>query len=408
LRYKGKEAILSGPAETGKTYSALWKLHLCALKYPGASIVIARKTLTSTYSTVVVTFQNKVLGASPVQPYGGKKPQWWDYVNGSRVWVAGLDKSSKVLSAEHDIIYVNQAEELKAGDWETLTTRTTGRAGNMPYSQTIGDMNPAWPTHWIYSRPHIRMFYSKHIENPVLYNQETGEITTRGQETMEVLQALTGVRYDRLFRGVPAVAEGAIYPEFDPGTHLVDEVPYCQRYVAGVDWGYAHPGSITVWGIQGDRMYLVAQHYQTEKTDDWWRERAVNLQGEFKVEAWACDPSEPAYIQKFRDVGLNAIKGFNSVAPGISAVKQRLAGDRLFVARDSLRVVDERLRRKHLPTSLQEEIPAYVWSSRGNEIPVKENDHACDATRYAVAYVDGLGGNRPAQMGTSPLAGYRG
>ena len=30
--------------------------------------------------------------------------------------------------------------------------RTTGRAGHMPYNQTIGDCNPAHPTHWIPER----------------------------------------------------------------------------------------------------------------------------------------------------------------------------------------------------------------------------------------------------------------
>ena len=45
VSFKGAEAVIHGPAETGKTISALWKLHLCALKYPNASLVISRKIL---------------------------------------------------------------------------------------------------------------------------------------------------------------------------------------------------------------------------------------------------------------------------------------------------------------------------------------------------------------------------
>src|SRR4030042_986041 len=160
-RFHGPEAICHGPAETGKTISALWKLHLCALKYPRASLVICRKLLTSAYSTVLQTFVNKVLGPRDdwvCEPYGGEKPEWFNYDNGARIWLAGLDKSSKVLSSEHDIIYVNQAEELSLEDWETLTTRTTGRAGNIPYSQTIGDANPSYPLHWMYHRTPLRPF----------------------------------------------------------------------------------------------------------------------------------------------------------------------------------------------------------------------------------------------------------
>jgi phage terminase large subunit len=229
-------------------------------------LVIARKTLSSTYSTVLQTFRDKVLGADrtrwPCEAYGGEKPEWFNYRNGSRIWIAGMDKASKVLSAEHDIILAVQAEEFSLDDWETLTTRTTGRAGNMPYSQTLGDCNPAWPTHWIYNRPSLRIFYSQHSENPALFDQETGAITAQGERTMAVLQALTGVRRDRLLEGVPSRAEGVVYGTWDEKLHLkyAAAVPRLKRYVAGQDWGYTHPGVLGVWGLDwDDRMYLVAQ-----------------------------------------------------------------------------------------------------------------------------------------------------
>mgnify|MGYP007068937068 CR=1 FL=1 len=60
-RYHGGEALIHGPAETGKTISALWKLHLCALKYPNASLVIARKTQASIYGTVLRTYTEKAV-----------------------------------------------------------------------------------------------------------------------------------------------------------------------------------------------------------------------------------------------------------------------------------------------------------------------------------------------------------
>jgi hypothetical protein len=44
---------------------------------------------------------------------------------------------------------VNQAEELMLADWEYLTTRTNGRAGNMPYGMVFGDCNPGGPQYWI-------------------------------------------------------------------------------------------------------------------------------------------------------------------------------------------------------------------------------------------------------------------
>ena len=406
IRDKSDEVMIHGPAETGKTLAALWKIHRCALKYDNASLVIARKILSDTYSTVLQTYEKKVLGNPRwwgVEPYGGEKPQWFDYPNGARVWITGLDKSSKVLSSEHDIIYINQAEQVELDEWETLTTRVTGRAGNMPYSQLIGDMNPSYPTHWPYHRESLSMHYSRHKDNPTLYHPETGEITERGKATMAVLERLTGVRRDRLLDGKPARAEGVIVDEYNESIHRIyeDEVPEIKRWVGGVDWGYTNPGVLGIWGLDNDdNMYLMGQVYRTRKKIDWWVQRAVELEKEFgRAEAWLCDPSEPAYIDSFRRAGLNAKKGVNDFSPGINAVKQRFDDNRLFFVYNSLKYKDESLARERLPTCVEEELPAYVWADKKNkEVPVKENDHGADMTRYTVCYVDNVTGSHlPAQ-----------
>ena len=393
VSYRGSEALIHGPAETGKTISALNKLHICACKYPKASIVIARKTLSSTFATVLQTFLNKVLSngnSNIANIYGGEKPQWFDYPNGSRIWITGLDKSSKVLSAEHDIIYVNQAEELLLDDWETLTTRTTGRAGNMPYSQTIGDCNPSYPLHWMYHRPSLKLFYSNHQDNPTLY--QVGELTEQGKRTMAVLESLTGTRRTRLLEGKPAQAEGIIYEEWDEAVHLIyeNELPECQRHIASLDWGYVHPGVMGVWGIDGDgRMYLVCQVYKTGQTIDWWIERGKEFKVEFGIETFIGDPSQPAYIEAFRRAGLKMIAANNDVLPGIDKVKQRLKDKRLFIVRDRGRYLDTSLQEARRPFLVEHEWPGYVWAdSKIKEIPIKELDDGLDSVRYAAMYLD--------------------
>lgn len=425
VRCKASEVLLHGPAETGKTFSILMKLHLCACKYPGTSIVIMRKTQTSTYPTVVEMFKEKVLGDnSPVEPYGGERPSWFHYPNESRIWVAGLDKASRILSAEHDIIFWNQIEEGELAEWETCTTRTTGRAGHMPYGQTIGDMNPTYPGHWPYHRDSIHMFHSYHNENPILYDQVTGEITLQGKKTMSVLEALTGARRVRLLDGKAVQAEGAILSDYSEAIHRIyrKNMPKCFRHVAGVDWGYSRPGCMGVWGIDGrnGNMYLVAQYYHAHRLDDWWLDRALELHDrfsrmviyrggkrrEYMIEAWVCDPSQPAYIQKFANAGLNAVPAFNAVRPGLDAVQARLVnavkgkGDGLYFVRDNLLLKDQELADAHLPTCTEEEIPGYVWASTEKEQPVKKDDHGMDMTRYTVAYVDNLGEAEMQEAGT--------
>jgi len=403
INYRGHESILHGPAETGKTFSALYYLHLAALKHPNASIVIARKVLNDIYASIWQTYYKKIIrdfALWPCQPYGGlDKPNKINYNNGATLWFAGFDRPGKVLSAEHDIIFIVQVEECNLEDWETATTRTTGRAGNMPYSRTMGDANPGWPSQWMYNRDSLKIFYSKHEENPTLYDPATGAITEQGERTMAILHALTGVRRTRLLLGKPDRPEGIIFEDWNESKHLIYEkdVPPLVRYVAAQDWGYTNPGCLGVWGLDGDdNMYLVAQVYHSRQLNEWWVERVVELGRKYPLEVVLCDPSQPEYIARYRAAGINAQPAYNAVGPGIDGVNTRIARNGLFIVRDSLLYPDEVLKNEKRPHRVEDELPGYVWANtKAKEIPVKENDHGCDMTRYAVAYVDNISSKPP-------------
>jgi phage terminase large subunit len=238
------EAVLHGPSDTGKTMAALAKVHCLAWKHKDASIVILRKRLTDTFSTVIRTFTEKVahreLETGAVTAYGGEKPEWFDYPTGSRVWVSGLDKAGKILGAEHDLILVSQLEEWSLPDWEVLTTRVTGRAGHVPHPQVIGDCNPGAPTHWIKSRARegrLTLFESTHRDNPEIFDPATGELTEGGATRLARLRNLTGSRYQRLFLGLWAAPEGAIYDVFEETKHKVKAFspPALWPRVVGID-----------------------------------------------------------------------------------------------------------------------------------------------------------------------------
>jgi phage terminase large subunit len=251
----------------------------------------------------------------------------------------------------------------------------------------------------MYHRDSLRLFHSKHEENPALYDQRTGAITEQGKRTMSVLDALTGVRKQRLRFGMPAQAEGAVYDEWDESVHRIyaDQVPEIRRYIGGQDWGYTNPGVFGAWGVDGDgRMYLLHQIYQTQRTIDWWQEQIKLLQRKLgRFDAVLCDPSEPSHIQSFRNAGINAQPADNARTPGIDAVKRRLAEKRLFVVRDSLQRADDSLVENRKPCRVEDEFPMYVWADKkAKEEPVKEDDHGMDMTRYTVMYLDG---NQPSR-----------
>jgi hypothetical protein len=436
-RYRGPEAVLSGPYETGKTMTALTKLHLLLAKYGGARALMLRKTYASLINSAVVTYEKKVLPYPPEDPrclvrkFGGEKPEFYDYPNGSRLATGGLDNPSKFLSAEFDFIYVNQVEDLLLNDWELLTGRATGRAGNAPYSQVMGDCNPGAPTHWILQRQRLKLFSSRHEDNPVLFNQTTGQITEQGKRSLETLDALTGVRFKRGRQGKWAGVEGQVYEDWDEGVHLKDRFPIpsdWRRYRA-IDFGYTNPFVCQWWATDPDgRLYLYREIYMTNrlvedhaseilrleagKTPDEWAtvtaehqadpvrlisvRQALAAAGE-RIEATVSDhdAEDRATLEKY---GIATRPATKTISTGVQAFQTRLriqkdGKARLYILRDSTVEQDARLADKHQPLSTHDEILMYVWPTAPDGKPVKEvpvdlYNHGMDAGRYIVMYLD--------------------
>ncbi len=291
---KKPECLIAGPAETGKTLGALHKIDALAWKYPKAHIAIIRKTRQSMDASVLKTYQDKVKHEA-VATYGGHKPAWFDYPNGSRIVVGGMDNPNKILSSEFDVIYVNQTEELILDDWEKLLTRTTGRAGNIPNPQVIGDCNPGPRTHWILQRRHlpsVAFFESRHEDNPTLFDPPTGQITAQGRRTMAVLDSLSGVRYQRLRLGKWVSAEGQIYEGYDAAVHLIDrfDIPPDWRRFRVIDFGLVHSFVCQWWALDEDgRMYRYREIYMTGRTVKTHAAQINELSEGEKIEETICD-----------------------------------------------------------------------------------------------------------------------
>lgn len=420
------EVVIQGPAETGKTFAALWYVDTYLRKYPGAVGIVVRKTRASLFATVLRTFAKIcVMRGGDVDPYGGQKPEWYDYPNGSRLYVDGLDKAEKLLSGEFDIIYGNQVEEFTVADWETLTTRATGRAGNAPYSQVIGDCNPATQSHWLLARKSITLLPSYHKDNPRLYDA-LGAITEAGKRTLHILGNLTGVRYLRLFKGLWVSAEGAIYNEYNPDVHL------CNWFVPPADWpryavidfGYNNPFVCQYWALSPDDvLYMYREVYMTgvlvedhakhmQRLERWYfYDEAGNpkrdAQGRLRpnpdrepIVAYIADHDAEDRATLARN-GIDTVAAYKAVKLGIEAVQLRMRLrenhlPRLVLMRDALVEVDDTLTANHLPVRTAEEIESYVWAKApdgqpSKEQPMKKNDHGCDAMRYLVCFIDSIG-----------------
>ena len=406
LLSREREILLEGPANTGKSFAGLWKMHLAALKYPGMHGLLLRKTLVSLKASTLVTYRERILGAnSPVKFWSarGDEAAHYAYPNGSKLYVGGMDKAAKVMSTEYDLVLWDEAIDGALEEWETLQTRL--RYGVMPYQQALALVNPGPPTHWLNQRANggrMTRILSRHEDNPAVTS-----------EYLQMLERLTGVRRARLYLGIWAAAEGAVYEDsWDASRNVVNrfEIPQTWPRFLSVDFGYTHPFVCLWWAMDDDgRLYCYRELYRTNRlVEDHARiikslSRWGEKHGDPYPRAIICDHDAEDRATLERHLGMMTIGAKKTVRDGIQAVAARLrpAGDgrpRLYYFRDTLPAgeVDPLLRDRRLPACTIEEYDSYIWRKKSDgsydEEPHKDLDHGMDATRYMVADRDLIAG----------------
>lgn len=254
----------------------------------------------------------------------------------------------------------------------------------------FGQQGYAWVTttpkgrNWLYrefvqvTRDDYAIFNIKTKQNPFL-----AEGFVRSLE-----ESYTGDFARQELEGDFVAFEGLIYPEFNRDTHVISDAHgQYAYYVAGVDWGYANPGVILVFGVDGDgRMTLVREEYQRQRRIEEWAALARALHDTFFIQTFYCDPAEPDFIAAFQAAGCAATQANNEVLPGIQAVKNRL------VVRGDGR---PRLRLSAEAVNTAVEFEQYAWMENRDGVrdaPKKTNDHALDALRYACMGIEDASG----------------
>ena len=409
---------------THNSLACLARLHFLCESVPNLRCLIARKTRESLTESGLVTFEERVVPVGhPILRNGGSRRmrQAYHYPNGSQIVVGGMDKPSKIMSTEYDLIFIQEGLEISETDWESLITRL--RNGRLPYQQIFGDTNPDAPSHWIKQRANqgkLRLFESRHEDNPSLYDPATGW-THAGQEYLARLDQLSGPRKQRLRWGRWVQAEGVVYEEWDRSVHLVDPFPIpveWKRYLS-VDFGYTNPFCCLFAAMDPDgRLYVYREIYRTrtlvedhaarireiqqEEVDfaaKWAGLPRKNVEDLLHARAVYCDHDAEDRATLERHLKLTTTPAKKDVRPGIQAVQARLrkAGDgrpRLFVFRDCLDSRDRHLMESKHPLSLVDEFDSYIWEPDEKDKPVKEYDHGMDALKMLVYSLDaGRGAN---------------
>lgn len=456
LEARGEEVLISGPAGTGKSRACLEKLYLACLLTPNTKGLILRKTLASLGSTALDTWRKYVvkeaLETGEVVYYGGssEEPPQYRFKNGSKVVIGGLDKPTRIMSSEYDIVYVQEATEITVEDLEFIKTRL--RNWVMSFQQLIMDCNPAGDKHWLKLRCNDKLctlIESRHEDNPRLFDllpDGTYRVTKQGAKYINILDNLTGVRYKRLRLGLWVSAEGIVYEEFDPAYHVLtwdfdeegNRLPLpddWSRYWV-IDFGLVHPFVLKCYAEDPEdgSIYMYREIYHTQRTvfehaqvildivcpevtvtwDDHinrvQRSRTERQWIEPKPTAVICDHDAEGRRTFEKATGLGTQPANKNVYEGINLHKERLKRGRedkpngFFLMADALVERDQWLADNLMPTCTQDEYPAYVWKVRSDgriqDEPNKAlgGDDGVDCDRYLTMFKDWKGKARVTVM----------
>ncbi len=420
--------LISGPAGTGKSHAALYKMHLTAAMVPGLRGLILRQTHASLTASTLVTYEHFVaaeeLASGKVRWFGGsgRKPPAYQYANGSEILVGGLDKPGKLLSTEYDRVFLDEGNQSSVTAVETIITRLRGSAPT--YKQLMLACNPDHPQHHLKQRADgggMRILHGLHSDNPRYVNTD-GTLTAEGVDYMANLDLLTGIRRSRYRDGLWVAAEGVVYEDWHESRNVVDELPDMPGWplLIAIDWGFSNPLAVQFWRIDPDgRMWLVHEIHQTQTlVEDMARQvkRLLAERPDWPAPMAVVADHDAEDRKTFeRHSGLVTTAARKSVTRGVQLTQSRVraAGDglpRLIVYRHALAGRDDVAERQKRPRGFLGEVTGYVWAMElgadgiPKEVPLKLNDHSMDTARYAVAHLDW---NSPTRIGNpaSPRTG---
>jgi len=252
----------------------------------------------------------------------------------------------------------------------------------VPNAQLFLTTNPDSPNHWLKKK-----FLDRETELDITnFAFELDDNHTLDQKYVDSLKAEyappSSLWYRRFINGEWVMAEGAVYDCFDRLDNVVSELPKMREYYVGVDYGTTNPlAALLVGEGVDDQLYVIKEYYydskigQKQLSDAEYSRELLNFLDGYDVRKIFVDPSAASFItQLWRDNHLGVTKANNNVQDGIRIV-YNLIGSRKLKIHSSC-------------TKLIGELESYVWDvksqERGEDKPLKRNDHAVDALRYVM------------------------
>lgn len=278
--------------------------------------------------------------------------QTYKYPNGSYMEFFSVDDHLKVRGPGRDILFVNEANLIDFDTFTQLILRTK--------KTVFLDYNPADEFHWIYdkvlTRPDCAFIKSTYLDNPFLPYEQVKEIESL-KEIDENFWRIYG-------EGERGHSEGIIYTNWSTYQSIGSG-----NTSFGLDFGFNNPTALVKITDKDREIYVEELIYQTQLTNP---ELISLLKQVLPPHAVVyCDTAEPARIAELQKAGIRALPANKDVKDGIMFIKSR----KLHIHAQSVNLLKEIKSYKNLSNN--------VVNKSKDIVPLKVNDHAMDAMRYA-------------------------
>ncbi len=384
-----KISLWVGAVSAGKTIASLFAFLFAVKMAQGTGlIVIVGKTLQTIERNILSPLMDYRIFGPLSRAVTHTKGSGVAVIFGKTVELVGANdvrSEEKIRGSTIEVAYVDEATLLPPGFWEMLVSRLRV-AGALLLATT----NPGSTRHWLRvewilkaAEKNMQVFHFIMDDNPSL----------TADYVRDMKASFSGVFYDRMIKGLWTNAEGAIFDSWNPAVHVVrhQDLPRMQRILGvGIDYGTTNATSALMLGAGEDGLLYVLDEWRHDaranqvritngaivKGITAWLDAASLPDGSRPAPEWIIlDPSAASLrVEMFSQGMSNVISGNNDVLYGIQTVSAVLDAGKL-------RVSDR-------CTGLIGEMTEYRWdpkaTEKGEDKPVKENDHSVDALRYLI------------------------
>lgn len=361
LAARERVVVNIGGARSSKSYSMAQLFIYKMFTETGKVFGITRKTFPALRISTYRVFISLLKQYGLYEESAHNKTENSYCANGNILQFFSLDDPEKIKSTEFNYIWMEEANEFTHDDFMISASRLSGH--NTLPNQIYLTLNPSEATGWIpeilLKERGVRLIKSTFRDNPFCDENYIKWLEEQRDKNPQFYRVYA--------LGEWGASENKIYPRYE----FVDAMPQdCEEIIYGLDFGFNNPTAIIKIGLRGDEAYLSEVAYGSEILPN---RRIEILKAEIdrrKNNYIFADSADPASIAEIFNEGLNVHPAKKDVLAGISCVKMY----RLKIVRGSENIIRE--------------IQSYNWkldkAGRPLDEPIKCNDHAMDAIRYAL------------------------